>query len=57
MLSGFCGSDLGAIKLHDNPTVQAFASFPFTFGHENCSVVEEVGSAVDGIEEGERVTR
>lgn len=56
VLSGFCGSDLGAILLHDNPTVQAFASFPFTFGHENCSVVEEVGSAVQGIERGERVT-
>jgi L-iditol 2-dehydrogenase len=40
VLSGFCGSDLGAILLHDNPTVQAFASFPFTLGHENCSIVE-----------------
>lgn len=56
VLSGFCGSDLGAMLLHDSPTTQPFASFPFTFGHENCAVVEEVGSAVEGLEVGDRVT-
>lgn len=56
VLSGFCGSDLGAIVLHDSPTTQPFASFPFTFGHENYSVVEEVGAEVEGARKGERVT-
>lgn len=56
VLSGFCGSDIGAILLHDSPTVQPFASFPFTFGHENYSLVEEVGSEVKGVRKGERVT-
>lgn len=55
VLSGFCGSDLGLVMLHDSPTAQPFASFPFTIGHENCSVVAEVGSAVEGIREGQRV--
>lgn len=55
MMSGFCGSDLGLILLHDSPTTQPFASFPFTIGHENSSVVEEVGSDVEGVEVGERV--
>jgi len=56
VLSGFCGSDLGAIMLHDSPTTQPFTSFPFTFGHENYSIVEEVGSGVEGIKKGDRVT-
>jgi threonine dehydrogenase-like Zn-dependent dehydrogenase len=56
LLSGFCGSDLGMILLHDCPTAEPFVSFPCTLGHENVSVVEEVGSAVEGIEPGERVT-
>lgn len=55
VLSGICGSDMGVILLHDSPTVQAFSSFPFTFGHENYSIVEEVGDAVQGIAPGERV--
>ena len=56
VLSGFCGSDLGMILLHDSPTAEPFVSFPCTLGHENASVVEEVGSGVEGIEPGERVT-
>lgn len=55
VLSGFCGSDLGLIMLHDSPTTQPFASFPFTIGHENCAVVEEAGSEVEGFREGQRV--
>ncbi|MDD5747943.1 MAG: alcohol dehydrogenase catalytic domain-containing protein [Actinomycetota bacterium] len=56
VFSGFCGSDLGAITLHDSPTTQPFTSFPFTFGHENASVVEEVGNSVSGVSVGQRVT-
>lgn len=56
VLSGFCGSDLGLIMLHDSPTTQPFASFPFTPGHENCSIVEEKGNSVKGISKGQRVT-
>jgi L-iditol 2-dehydrogenase len=56
VLAGFCGSDLGLILLHDSPTTQPFASFPFTIGHEVCAIVEEVGSGVEGVEAGERVT-
>lgn len=56
VLSGFCGSDLGLIMLHDSPTTQPFASFPFTLGHENYSKVEEVGSEVKGVRKGRRVT-
>lgn len=56
VLSGFCGSDIGAVMLHDSPTAEPFASFPFVLGHENCSIVEEVGGEVTGIEPGERVT-
>ncbi|MBU1670059.1 MAG: alcohol dehydrogenase catalytic domain-containing protein [Actinobacteria bacterium] len=56
VLSGFCGSDLGAILLHDSPTTEPFAAFPFTLGHENCSIVEEVGSAVTRLKPGDRVT-
>lgn len=55
VLSGICGSDMGAVLLHDSPTIQAFASFPFTFGHENYSVVEEVGQAVKCVVPGDRV--
>lgn len=55
VLSGFCGSDLGAITLHDSPTTQPFASFPFVLGHENYSLVEEVGSEVKGLAKGDRV--
>lgn len=53
--SGICGSDLNLILLHDSPSSSPYVSFPFTFGHENCGVVEEVGASVDGIEVGQRV--
>lgn len=56
VLSGFCGSDIGAIMLHDSPTAEPFTSFPFVLGHENCSIVADVGSEVEGIEVGDRVT-
>jgi threonine dehydrogenase-like Zn-dependent dehydrogenase len=52
---GICGSDLNLISLHDSPSVSPFASFPFTIGHENVGTVAEVGSAVEGVEVGDRV--
>jgi threonine dehydrogenase-like Zn-dependent dehydrogenase len=55
ILSGFCGSDLGLVLLHDHPTNEVFSSYPFTIGHENCSIVEEVGSDVKGFKKGDRV--
>lgn len=56
MLSGFCGSDLGAIALHDSPTLEPFVSFPFVLGHENYGVLEEVGDEIEGFAPGDRVT-
>lgn len=56
ILSGFCGTDLGTIALHTSTTTTPFTSFPFVFGHENYSLVHEVGSQVEGVEPGDRVT-
>jgi len=52
---GICGSDLGAISLHTSPYFQPFASFPYTFGHENVGHVAEIGSDAGDLEVGERV--
>jgi threonine dehydrogenase-like Zn-dependent dehydrogenase len=52
---GICGSDLGAIKLHNSPSVSAYVSFPFTVGHENVGLVAELGPDVEGFDGGERV--
>lgn len=54
-MSGICGSDLSAVTAHDSFTLEPFASFPFTFGHENVGELAELGAAVDGWSEGERV--
>jgi threonine dehydrogenase-like Zn-dependent dehydrogenase len=55
VLSGFCGSDLGIITLKNHPSAQPFSSFPLTLGHENFSIVEEVGAEVTGVRTGDRV--
>ncbi len=52
---GICGSDLNVITLHDSPSTSAYASFPFTLGHENVGTILEVGPAVEGFAEGDRV--
>lgn len=54
-LGGICGSDLNVITLHDSPSTSAYASFPFTLGHENVGTIAEVGPAVRGFDVGERV--
>jgi len=53
--SGICGSDINLILLHDSPSSSPYVSFPFTFGHENCGTVVEVGANVDNVRVGQRV--
>ena len=55
-LCGFCGSDLNLIQVKDSPMASPFTSFPCIFGHEVYAEVEEVGSRVEGLMKGERVT-
>lgn len=52
---GICGSDVRTVLLQDSPTLSVFTSFPFTLGHENVGVIAEVGPAVKGLKEGDRV--
>ncbi|HOF18172.1 MAG TPA: alcohol dehydrogenase catalytic domain-containing protein [Phycisphaerae bacterium] len=56
-LGGLCGSDLAIVAQKQPPDsiLQAFSSMPFVLGHENVSVVEEVGPAVDAAWRGKRV--
>ncbi|WP_324716888.1 alcohol dehydrogenase catalytic domain-containing protein [Carboxydochorda subterranea] len=54
-MGGICGSDLHTIFLESSPSTSPFASFPFTFGHENVGVVERAGPEVRGAAPGQRV--
>ncbi len=54
-LSGICGSDLAVVTAHDSFTLEPFAAFPFTFGHENVGRIAELGAAVEGWTVGDRV--
>lgn len=54
-LGGICGSDLSAIHLHASPYFSALVSFPYTFGHENVGVIDEIGAEVQGWYAGQRV--
>ncbi len=54
-LSGICGSDLGVITAHESFTLEPYGAYPFTFGHEIIATITEVGSAVEGWAEGDRV--
>ncbi|HIQ02669.1 MAG TPA: alcohol dehydrogenase [Anaerolineales bacterium] len=54
-MAGICGSDLNTITLHDSPSLSAYASFPFTMGHENVGTIAELGLTVEGFKTGERV--
>jgi L-iditol 2-dehydrogenase len=47
-LSGICGSDLAAVTAHDSLSLEPFAAFPFTFGHENVGRIVEVGAESGG---------
>jgi L-iditol 2-dehydrogenase len=54
-LSGICGSDLSAITAHDSFTLEPFAAFPFTFGHENVGTIAHAGEGARDWSPGERV--
>lgn len=58
ILSGICASDLAGVTLKHslNSFMSAFASFPIGLGHEVVGQVVEVGSEVEGVEVGQRVS-
>lgn len=55
VISGICGSDLSAVTAHDSFTLEPFAAFPFTLGHENVGRIAEVGASVGSWRVGDRV--
>jgi len=57
LLGGICGSDTAILaqKQPPNSILQAYTSMPFVLGHENVSVVAEVGAGVDESWVGRRV--
>lgn len=57
ILGGICGTDLAVITQRHHPAniLQAFSSLPAVVGHENVSIVEEVGPAVTRWRPGDRV--
>ncbi|MCX7621558.1 MAG: zinc-binding dehydrogenase [Acidimicrobiales bacterium] len=58
-LCGICGSDTKQVLMDfddaDDNAMTAFISFPQVLGHEVVATVERVGSAVSGLEPGQRV--
>lgn len=54
--SGLCGSDMGAIFYKTSPALTPFNSFPSVLGHEVVGVVTEVGSKVNRVEVGQRIS-
>jgi threonine dehydrogenase-like Zn-dependent dehydrogenase len=52
---GLCGTDVATVYFKHPPSVSPYASFPFVPGHEVLATVTEVGSAVRGVREGDRV--
>lgn len=57
ILGGICGSDLSLISLRNHPAtfLQRFASFPAVLGHENVSIIEQIGPDVRNWRVGQRV--
>lgn len=57
VLGGICGTDVTAIMQRQHPAsiLQAFSSMPALLGHENVSIVEEVGADVTRWRRGDRV--
>lgn len=53
--AGICGSDLGNLTFKASPAMEPFGSFPAVLGHEVLARVVEMGSAVRGVEPGQRV--
>ncbi len=57
VLAGICGTDVAIVAQKQRPDsiLQAYSSMPMGFGHENVSVVESVGPAVESGWVGRRV--
>jgi len=57
VLGGICGTDLAAIMQRHHPAsiLQTISSMPAVLGHENVSIVDEIGSEVTGWRPGDRV--
>ena len=57
LLGGICGTDLAILGQKPPPDslLQAYSSMPMVLGHENVSVVDQVGPAVDRAWLGRRV--
>jgi threonine dehydrogenase-like Zn-dependent dehydrogenase len=57
ILGGICGTDIAAVMQRHHPAsiLQVFSSLPAVLGHENVSVVEDVGAAVSRWRPGDRV--
>lgn len=53
--AGICGTDVGNLTFSASPAMEPFGSFPAVLGHEIVARVLEVGSAVGGVEPGQRV--
>jgi len=52
---GLCGTDVATVYFKHPPSVSPYASFPFVPGHEVLASVADVGKAVRGVREGDRV--
>lgn len=55
ILSGICGTDMGAILYKSSPALTPFSSFPSVPGHEVVGIVTEVGEGVTRVKEGDRI--
>jgi L-iditol 2-dehydrogenase len=57
ILGGICGTDLVTLFQRHHPAsiLQVFSSFPAMLGHENVSIIEEIGAEVSGWRVGDRV--
>lgn len=55
ILSGICGTDMGAILYKSSPALTPFTSFPSVLGHEVVGIVTETGPEVTRVKEGDRI--
>lgn len=55
ILSGICGTDMGAILYKSSPALTPFSSFPSIPGHEVVGIVTEVGKEVTRVKVGDRI--
>ncbi len=55
LMSGVCGSDIGALEARQSLYLEPYMSRRFVLGHENIGIVDEIGSKVKNFELGDRV--